>query len=273
MTTSATEYLLGHDEKELARLEHQAAMLAPATRAILGLAGIRPGMRVLDLGTGAGDVAFEVAGLVGPDGSVVGVDQSVKALGYAAVRAERRELTNVSFIHDDLHTTRIEDEFDAVVGRLILLYTPGPAEILRKFAALVRPGGVVAVMEYEMTAAGTLPPTESSLRTVSWICQGFERSGLDASLGAKLGGIMADAGFADATVLGLQGYFAPGNPAGPKLAAETIRTLLPIIERTGVATAAEVDIDTLEARLAEECVRLGTTFKPPTLVGAWARIA
>ncbi len=272
MTTSSTEYLLGHDENELARLEHQAGMLAPATRAILGLAGIRPGMRVLDLGTGAGDVAFEVAGLVGPEGSVVGVDQSVKALGYAAVRAERRALTNVSFIHDDLQTTRLEDEFDAVVGRLILLYTPEPAQILRKFAALVRPGGVVAVMEFEMTAAGTLPSTELSRRVVSWICEGFDRSGLDASLGAKLGGIMAGAGLADATVVGLQGYRAPGDPAGPKLAAETVRTLLPAIEKTGIATAAEVDIDTLEARLAEESIRLGTTFKPPTLVGAWARI-
>jgi len=273
MTTSTTQYLLGHDEKELARLEHQASMLSPATRAILRLAGIRPGMRVLDLGTGAGDVAFEVAGLVGPTGSVVGVDQSVKALGYAAVRAERRELDNVSFIHDDLHTTRIDDAFDAVVGRLILLYTPDPAEILRKFGALVRPGGVVAMMEFEMTAAGTLPPTEFSLRVVSWICDAFDRSGLDASLGAKLGGIMAGAGFADATVVGLQGYRAPGDPAGPKLAAETVRTLLPAIEKNGIATAAEVDIETLEARMAEESTRLGTTFKPPTLVGAWARVA
>jgi SAM-dependent methyltransferase len=273
MTTSATEYLLGHDEKELARLELQASMLAPATRAILYLAGIRPGMRVLDLGSGAGDVAFEVAGLVGPAGSVVGVDQSVKALGYAAVRAERRELTNVSFIHDDLHTTRIEDEFDAVVGRLILLYTPEPAEILRKFAALVRPGGIVAMMEYEMTAAGTLPPAELTARAVSWICQAFERSGLDASLGAKLGGIMAGAGFADATVIGMQGYRPPGDLAVPRLAAETVRTLLPAIERTGIATAAEVGIDTLEVRIAEESARLGTTFKPPTLVGAWARVA
>ena len=157
-TTSTSDYLLGHDEQELARLEHQAAVLAPATRTILGLAGIAPGMRVLDLGTGAGDVAFEVAGLVGPQGSVVGVDRSVKALRSAALRAERRELTNVSFIHDDVHTVPIDDEFDAVVGRLILLYMPDPAEVLSKFARLVRPGGVVAMMEYDMRAAGPVPP-------------------------------------------------------------------------------------------------------------------
>jgi SAM-dependent methyltransferase len=271
--TTASPYLLGHDEQELARLEHQANILAPATRTILRLAGITPGMRVLDLGTGAGDVAFEVAELVGPNGSVVGVDQSVKALRYAAVRAERRNLANVAFLHDDLHTIPIDDRFDAVVGRLILLYTPDPAAVLRKFAGLVRPGGVVATMEYEMRAAGTLPPTELSSRVCDWIIGAFDRSGLDPSLGARLGPILRDAGLADATVVGLQGYREPGDPAGPKLAAETVRTLLPVIERTGLATAAEVDIDTLEDRLAQDSMAHGTTFKPPTLVGAWARVA
>lgn len=271
MTTS-TEYLLGHDEKELARLEHQAGILSPATRTILKLAGIAPGMRVLDLGTGAGDVAFEAADLVGPHGSVVGVDESVKALRFAAVRAERRELTNVTFIHDDLHTVRIEDQFDAVVGRLVLLYTPEPAQILRKFAALVRPGGVVAMMEYEMTAAGGLPHTDLSLSCITWICEAFRRSGLDPSLGARLGSVMRDAGLS-ATVLGLQGYLEAEDPRGPRLAAETVRTLLPVIEKTGIARTDEVGIDTLEARIGQQSIDFRTMFKPPTLVGAWARVA
>ena len=65
----------GIGEDEVARLEVQGAALAPATRMILAEAGIRPGMRVLDLGCGAGDVALLAAGLAGPGGSVVGVDR------------------------------------------------------------------------------------------------------------------------------------------------------------------------------------------------------
>lgn len=267
-----TDYLLGHDEKELARLEFQARMLGPATRAILGLAGIEPGMRVLDLGSGAGDVAFEVAELVGPDGSVVGVDQSVKALRFAAVRAERKGIDNVTFIHDDVHTVPIDDDFDAVVGRLILLYTPDPAGVLRKFAGLVRPGGVVAMMDYEMRAGGAVPMTELTSRVIGWIVEAFDRSGLDASIGARLRQIMRDAGLADPTMIGIQDYFDPDDPAGPQLAAGVIRTLMPVIERTGIATAAEVDIDTLADRLASDIVAHGVLFKPPTLVGAWARV-
>lgn len=266
-------YLLGHDPTELERLEHQARILAPATRTILRLAGIGPGMRVLDLGTGAGDVAFEVASMIGPTGSVVGVDQSVKALGFAAHRTEQRGLTNVSFIQDDVNTVDITGEFDAVVGRLILLYTPQPAELLRRYAALVRPGGVVVMMEYEMTAAGTLPPTDLSARIVYWLTESFRRSGLDPVLGARLADVMWDAGFDEATTLGLQGYRPPGDRDGARMAAQIIRTLLPIIEKTGIATPEEVDIDTLEDRIQRECLRHGAIFKPPTLVGAWARVA
>jgi ubiquinone/menaquinone biosynthesis C-methylase UbiE len=268
-----TTYLLGHDPAELARLEHQARILAPATSTILRLAGIAPGMRVLDLGSGVGDVAFEVASLVGPTGSVVGIDQSAKALSVAAHRTEQRGLTNVSFIHEDLNEVRITDEFDAVVGRLILLYMPAPHEVLRRFAGLVRPGGVVAVMEYEMTAAGTLPPTEFSTRIAYWVCEAFRRSGLDASLGARLAQVMRDTGFADAAVVGLQGYREPGDPDGARLAAQTVRTLLPVLEKTGIATPEEVDIDTVEDRFLRDCAAHDAIFKPPTLVGAWARVA
>jgi SAM-dependent methyltransferase len=272
-TTTGTGYLLGHDPVELARLEDQARMLAPATRTVLELAGIAPGMRVLDLGTGAGDVAFQVAELVGATGSVVGIDQSAQALAFAAHRTEQRGLANVSFVHDDLHTVPISGPFDAVVGRLVLLYVPDPGEVLRRFAGLVRTGGIVAVMEYEMTAAGALPTTPLSEQVTFWVVEAFRRAGLDASLGARLTQVMRHAGLSGATVLGLQGYLEAGDRDGPRMAAEIIRTLLPVLDKTGVATPDEVDIDTLEDRIALDCVHHDVIFKPPTLVGAWARVA
>ena len=72
-TTTRTRYLLGHDEAELARLEAQARVLAPATSALLALTGVGRGLRVLDLGTGVGGVAFLAANRVGPGGSVLAV--------------------------------------------------------------------------------------------------------------------------------------------------------------------------------------------------------
>ncbi|UYM05173.1 class I SAM-dependent methyltransferase [Solicola gregarius] len=247
-------------------------MLAPATRMVLEQAGIERGMRVLDLGTGAGDVAFEVADMVGSSGSVLGVDQSASALRWAARRLETRDISNVTFLRDDLHTVEIADRFDAVVGRLVLLYTPHPAEVLRRYAALVRKGGLIVAMEYEMRAAGSIPSVPLSERVVGWITEAFGRSNLDASLGARLEPIMRAAGLTDPTVVGLQSYFAPDDPAGARLAAATVRTLLPVIVRTGVAEPEEIDIDTLEERCATSLADGCAIFKPPVLVGAWARI-
>jgi hypothetical protein len=61
-----------------------------------------------------------------------------------------------------------------------------------------------------------------------------------------------------------------GSPAY-ELVAETVRSLLPLRERSGVASAAAVEVDTLRARLeAEACAGVGVLIVPP-LIGAWAR--
>lgn len=99
---SGYQFGSGIGDDELARLEAQGAAMAPATRMIFAEAGIQPGMRVLDLGCGAGDAAFVAAGLVGPDGSVVGVDRSPEALARARLRAEQRGLTQVQFVEGDI---------------------------------------------------------------------------------------------------------------------------------------------------------------------------
>src|SRR3954447_11004730 len=90
-------YALGHSQAEIDRLLAQARMFQPFTRQFLIEAGIAPGMRVLDVGTGAGDVAFLAASMVGATGAVVAVDRSATALALAEARARSMEFRNVSF--------------------------------------------------------------------------------------------------------------------------------------------------------------------------------
>lgn len=117
---SGYQFGSGIGEDELARLEIQGRALAPGTRMIFAGAGIRPGMRVLDLGCGAGDVTFVAADLVGPDGSVVGVDHSPDALARARLRAGQRGLAQVRFVEGDLNDPAPGGPFDAIVERLVL---------------------------------------------------------------------------------------------------------------------------------------------------------
>ena len=84
---AASAYVLGHSERELERLRLQAQLIDPITRQFLIEAGIAPGMRVLDVGCGAGDVALLAADLVGPTGQVVGVDSP--AIGVRRRQPER----------------------------------------------------------------------------------------------------------------------------------------------------------------------------------------
>jgi ubiquinone/menaquinone biosynthesis C-methylase UbiE len=75
----------------------------------------------------AGDLALPAAELVGPTGHVFGVDQNPGVLETATARAEASGLTNISFHAGDLNKNIPGNDFDAVVGRLVLLYVPDPA--------------------------------------------------------------------------------------------------------------------------------------------------
>jgi ubiquinone/menaquinone biosynthesis C-methylase UbiE len=98
----------------------QAALIEPVTRRLLVDAGVTSGMRVLDVGTGRGDVAFLVAELVGESGSVVGIDRAPEAVAVARERAEQASIANVSFVEGDPAELTLPAPFDAVVGRYVL---------------------------------------------------------------------------------------------------------------------------------------------------------
>jgi SAM-dependent methyltransferase len=269
MSSTTDDYLLGHDDPELRRLERQAAVLDAATRQILTQAGIRPGMRVLDLGTGAGDVAMLAAELVGSSGCVVSVDLADDALERAASRVAARGLQNVTLVKDDVATCT-PGVFDAVVGRLVLLYCPDPAGVLHHHAARLAPGGLVVAMEYDMAVPGATPALPLPRQVMEWIVAAFDGAGLDPSLGARLPTVFDRAGLPAPELLAVQPYFPPGE--GGWYLATAMDTLMPHLEAFGIATAADVGLDTLAERLDAETHLAGAWLKTPTLVGAWARV-
>ena len=75
--TDSGDYFLGHSDAEIERLAQQSAFYRDATEALLKSAGLGPGMRVLDIGSGAGDVSLLAAEMVGPSGAVLGIDRTV----------------------------------------------------------------------------------------------------------------------------------------------------------------------------------------------------
>ena len=130
-TGAGQRYVLGNHAEELARLDLQAAAIERPTRLLLQAAGLTAGMRVLDLGTGLGHVARLAAELVGPTGSVLGIDQSADVLAVARERTQQAGMVQVTFADGNALEWRATAPFDAIVGRLFLFHVPDPVAAVR----------------------------------------------------------------------------------------------------------------------------------------------
>lgn len=271
--TVKSSYSLGSDDAEIGRLDAQAAMLAPATRLLLGTSGIVPGMRVLDLGTGLGHVAFEVADLVGRRGAVVGIDQSARLLEIAERRRRAAGVDNVSFLEGDVRTFRDAEPFDAVVGRLILFHLPDAIEVLAHHLAALRQGGVVLAVDFDGGALRAEPPVQLVATIHDWCEEAFRSTGANPVVGTRLGLLLRRAGAVDVSTLGVQAYLGPDDPHGPLWAAGLVSSLAPQIIGRGIATEADLGLDTLQERIAHELAVSDAVFLPPTVAGASGRRA
>ena len=157
-------YVLGYTDEERQRLTEQAELFRSCTSRLLQDAGLGPGAHVLDVGCGVGDVSILASSIVGPNGSVVGIDTDPRSLGFARQRVGERGLTNVTFTEGDFREFVPKGRFDAVVGRFILMYQGEPAAAVAHLAGLVRPGGVIVFQEQDFHC----PPIARPETVATW---------------------------------------------------------------------------------------------------------
>lgn len=269
----ALGYALGHSKREMDRLSAQAVAFEPFTRRMLIEAGLKEGMRVLDVGSGTGDVSFLAASIVGPKGHVTGVDKGEAAVETARERAAEAGLDNVAFLLANASEVSFTARFDAVIGRLVLMHQPDPVATLRHVCLMLRPGGVIAFQEIDIRGARSDPRAEIFEQCLEWIAAVLSKTGSDVCMGLKLYSTFVAAGLPgpgmslDANVGG-----GEGNPASI-LIPDLVRTLLPGLEKFGIATAAEIGIDSLRDRIDAEVLAGGGVAVGPLLVSAWTKLA
>lgn len=269
-SNAQVEYALGHSSRELDRLSFQGTVFAPFTRQLLADAGVTAGMRVLDVGSGSGDVSFLAADLVGPTGYVVGVDRSSAAVERATTRAFRRNICNVSFELGDPASMHFDRPFDAIIGRFVLMYQDDPVASLRKMMRNLRAGGVVAFQELDSTACRSWPAVPSFDAAAQWLAEALRGSGARPELGLEMHSLFLDCGLPAPNMR--MDTLVSGEEDSPvyKLLAEAVRTLVPTLEKLNIVSADQVQIESLADRMRQDVVAKRGVATSYGLVGAWA---
>jgi SAM-dependent methyltransferase len=264
MPDTVYDYILGHADAELDRLGRQARLVDPITRAYFAAAGIAPAMRVLDIGSGCGHTAFVAADLVGSTGEVVGTDRSGRAVETARAGAAARGLANVRFLEGDPAMMTFEEPFDALVGRYILVFQPDPAAWLARLTGHVKRGGIVVLHEPDLTLASSAPAVPAYDRCCQLMLEAFGHTNMTR----RLRPIFTAAGLPP-PAMQLQVLFggAPDIMPWLQVAGDMAASVVPTMERLGIATAAEVDI------LRRDMMAIGdSTIIGRSEIGAWARV-
>jgi ubiquinone/menaquinone biosynthesis C-methylase UbiE len=168
INTQNNSYVFGHSQPEIERLRRQAEMLRPITQRLLISAGVKKGMRVLDIGCGPGDVTMLAADLVGSTGRVVGIDRDESVIDAARQRSSELGFSNVEFVRRDVETYDGPAGFDVAVCRYVLIHQTDPVRFLQVTRGLVRSGGVIALHEMNISRGGTVTLIEKCSSAVGF---------------------------------------------------------------------------------------------------------
>jgi len=265
-------YILGHSDAEISRLQTQAAILRPITERLLRNAGIRSGMRVLDVGTGAGDVAILAAQLVGPNGSVVGIDPNRTVVAKAGERARSAGLRHVVFQEGTAETFSDDTGFDLVVGRYVLIHQTDPVTFLQAAARLARPGASITF--HELRLLETCP---SVPRVPLWdmidrlIRLAFSTALPHYDAGDRLIEHFRNAGLPEPSVFCETHIWGTADAPHYAWMVHTLRSLLPQLRRIQAVGEEFVGIDSLEARLRNAVLTSRSQVAGPPQICAWVR--
>ena len=265
-------YVMTHTDAERRRLALQASVINPFTDRPLRDAGIKPGMHVVDLACGLGDVSLIAGRLVGARGSVTGVDIDQQALAIAAERANEEGLDQVRFMQADLTAFEPGTQYDALTGRHILIHMPDPVALIRRARTLVHPDGILAFQEWDLSFFGPkfedMPVWATCGNAIAAL---FERAGLPVRAGTLLYTWFLEAGL-PIPKCRLE-FLMDGGEDSVYYAwlAETVRSLMPKMLALRILQPDTIDIDNLPETLRHEAINARRPCIGGPLGGAFVR--
>lgn len=269
-TDDDAAYALGYSHAEAERLARQGRYINGMTEQFFLASGIGPGQRVLDVGSGVGQVALVLSKLVGPSGAIVCVERDGGSIERARALFTQAGVHNVELVQADIMEFSSPTPFDAVVGRYVLQFLPDPVAALRSLSAMVKPGGIVAFEEASfapfVALSEHLPLRSQCVRLMR---DNAVLSGVHTEMGPELFKAFQDAGL-PAPVMRFE-VPVGHEPDFTRLLSDRLTTALARMQQQGLPIEVLGDPHTLEERLQEEVARFNTVVPWLSLVGAWCR--
>jgi ubiquinone/menaquinone biosynthesis C-methylase UbiE len=243
----------------------------PGTEALFERLEIRPGMRCLDAGCGAGDVTAQLARLVAPHGRVLGVDVDEGVIAVA--RAEAAGVHEAEYAALDLTAAELSAEFDLVYARFVLTHVRDPQDVAERLLAGVRPGGIVALEDIDLGGVFGYPEHDAARRAYELYRALARRRGCDHDIGLRLPAILAAAGCDDVQVRVTQPAGAQARTAHERAAKHIVPMTLEAIGDAAVSEGLSErdELELLVAELRELADDERVFLSMPRVVQAWAR--
>ena len=225
----------GKEGKE--RLDLLARVMLPTTTQLLNRAGLIKGMKCLDIGCGGGHVAILMAGIVGPEGFVIGTDRDREILELARGDAEAAKVTNVTFQQLDACASSWHDEFNVAYARFLLSHLNEPEKCLAAMLEACLPGGTTVIEDTDF-AGSFCYPTCAAYERYKELYQDLVRlRGGDSNIGPKLPAMLRRAGIRDIELNVIQPAHMDGE--GKLMAPLTMSRISDALTTEGLATESE----------------------------------
>ena len=231
-------YVLRGGQAGAARLRLINRVKWPTTERLLGTAGLRAGMRVLDLGCGGGAVTLKMAALVGSEGEVVGIDLDPSILRLAQQEADGSKLP-VTFRHMEAEELNEEASYDFAYARYLMSHLRHPERALESMMWALRPGGLLAVEDVFFPGHICYPPNAAFDRYLELYQAVVRAKGADPAIGPRLMGMALDAGLVNVHVELIVPTFREGE--GKRVAQVTMEHIREAVLGVELATSTEVD--------------------------------
>lgn len=261
-------YVLATGEAAAARLHLLQEVYGPSTERLLSQLGVKDGLRVAEIGCGAGQTACWLANRVAPGGLVDALDVSGDQLDLARANAADAGATNIAFTEASVYDSGLPARtFDLVHCRLLLCHLARPLDALREMVSMLRPGGLLVCEDIDMATLHTDPPSRSYERFVELAVAFGQQRGADYRLGCRLHRLFRDVGIPHPNLEYAQPAYLRGEVK--RLWEYTFLEASPAMIDAGLSSKAEV------AQLAIELDAIGrddtTLVAQVRLIAVWGR--